>query len=50
MFQLLRVPGIGEITVNRIMQIRKAGGRIRSLSCLGIAGKRLKKTQKYVMF
>ena len=48
-FSLLRVPGLGPITVNRILQQRKHG-RIRSIEDVGKTGIRLKKTKKYLTF
>ncbi|MCD6415553.1 MAG: helix-hairpin-helix domain-containing protein [Planctomycetes bacterium] len=48
--ELLRVPGVGEITAGRILEIRKGGGRIRSISQLGRPGKRLRKAEGYIKF
>ena len=36
--ELLRVPGLGPVAVRRILNARKAGGRIRSLESLGVRG------------
>jgi predicted DNA-binding helix-hairpin-helix protein len=47
---LLRVPGLGPVTVDRIMNIRKSGTRIRALDDLGAAGKRMHKAKKYVTY
>jgi len=47
---LLRVPGLGDISVQRIIQIRKNKSRITSLSMIGKTGKRLKKAEKYICF
>ncbi len=49
-FELLRVPGFGEVTVRRILMIRRHGGRIRSLRQLGTPGKRLRKAKAYIKF
>ncbi|MEW6601164.1 MAG: radical SAM protein [Nitrospirota bacterium] len=47
--QLLRVPGLGPETVNRITRLRSEG-RIRRAEDLGIKGKRLEKVKEYVIF
>jgi predicted DNA-binding helix-hairpin-helix protein len=47
-WELLRVPGIGAITVNRILEIRKEGRKIRSMRQLGPEGKRLGKAREYI--
>ncbi|RKY68937.1 MAG: radical SAM protein [Candidatus Latescibacterota bacterium] len=49
-YELLRVPGFGPITVGRILQFRKNGGKIRSVEHLGKPGKRLRKADEYVQF
>ena len=49
-FELLRVPGLGPISVNRILARRTNGGRIRRLSDLGSVGKRLHKAAAYIKF
>ena len=49
-FELLRVPGLGPVTVERILKIRKNGGKIRRLGALGKVGKRLNKVAKYIKF
>lgn len=49
-FTLLRVPGLGHISVNRILGQRAAGRRIRSIKELGSVGKRLQKAQKYLSY
>ncbi len=49
-FELLRVPGLGHVTVDRILELRKSGGRIRSMDSLGKMGKRLTKASEYVRF
>lgn len=47
--ELLKVPGLGHITVRRIMEVRERGGKITSLEQLG-SGKRLKKAEPYISF
>ena len=46
---LLRVPGLGPITVNRVLQLRRTL-RISSLADIGRVGARLGKAQPYVSF
>jgi len=48
-YELLRVPGLGQITVERILEQRKSS-RIRNLSDIGKATKRLSKANKYLTF
>jgi len=48
--ELLRVPGLGPLTVNRILAIRKGGGRVRRIQDLGRPGERLRKAAGYVTF
>ncbi len=48
-FDLLRVPGLGLVTVERILK-QRAAGRIRRVEDIGKAGVRLKKTGKYLVF
>ncbi len=48
--RMLRVPGLGQVTVDRILTLRKDGVRIRSFSDLGRQAKLLKKSQAYVTF
>jgi predicted DNA-binding helix-hairpin-helix protein len=48
-FSLLRVPGLGPLTVTRILQQRKQG-RISSIENVGKVGVRLKKAKKYLTF
>jgi predicted DNA-binding helix-hairpin-helix protein len=48
-FSLLRVPGLGPITVKRILQQRKQS-RMRSIEDVGKAGIRLEKAKKYLTF
>ncbi len=48
--ELLRVPGLGPITVNRILSFRKHRGKIRALSEIGPPGKLLRKAEQYIRF
>ena len=48
-FSLLRVPGLGPLTVKRILQQRKQS-RIRSIQDVSKAGVRLEKAKKYLTF
>ncbi|MBD3379409.1 MAG: radical SAM protein [Candidatus Omnitrophica bacterium] len=48
--QLIRVPGFGPLTVSRILRLRSAGVKIRSLAQLGRQTKVLKKAAVYVVF
>jgi predicted DNA-binding helix-hairpin-helix protein len=45
---LLRVPGLGPDTVNRILKMR-SGGKINRIEDLGVKGKRLEKLKGYVV-
>ena len=47
--QLLRVPGLGHITVDLIMKARMES-RLRSIEDLGKSGKRLSKAKQYLVF
>ncbi|NQT53788.1 helix-hairpin-helix domain-containing protein [bacterium] len=47
---LLRVPGLGPTTVQRILERRRSGGKLRSLDDVGRPGKRLRKAAAYVKF
>lgn len=49
-YRLLRVPGLGQVMVNRILAFRRAGVRIRSLEDLGKQTKLLKKAEQYLSF
>lgn len=49
-YELLRVPGFGEVTVGRILALRRGGGRVRRLGQLGRPGRRLKKAARYIKF
>ncbi len=46
--KLLRVPGLGLVTVNYILKYREKGGYIRYLENLGKLGKRLIKAKQYL--
>jgi predicted DNA-binding helix-hairpin-helix protein len=48
-FSLLRVPGLGPVTVKRILERRKAG-RIRRIEDVGKVGARLEKARQYLTF
>ncbi len=48
--RLLRVPGIGEVMAERILQAREEGTRLRSLNKLGRRNKLLEKAAKYIVF
>jgi len=48
-FELLKVPGLGLVTVERILK-QRASGRIRSVEDIGKVGVRLKKASKYLVF
>ena len=48
-FALLRVPGLGPVTVKRILERRK-GHRIRCIEDVGKVGSRLSKASKYLVF
>lgn len=49
-FELLRVPGLGEVAVGRILALRARGRRIRRIEDLGRVNKLLKKASPYVSF
>ncbi len=48
-FSLLRVPGLGPVTVKRILEQRRAG-RINRIEEVGKVGVRLEKAKKYLIF
>ncbi len=48
-FALLRVPGLGPVTVKRILEQRKAG-RIRQIEDVGKVGVRLRKAKQFLTF
>lgn len=49
-YRLLRVPGIGEVLVSRILALRENGIKIRSFEDLGKQTKLLKKAGQYMVF
>ena len=49
-YTLLRVPGLGALSVERILQLQKYGEKISSLEDLGRVGKRLHKAAQYITF
>jgi predicted DNA-binding helix-hairpin-helix protein len=49
-YRLLRVPGLGQIMVDRLLELRKEGARIRDLKDIGIRNRLLTKAQSYVIF
>ena len=48
-YELLRVPGLGPVTVNRILE-RRRSGRLHGLEDIGKVGARLLKAQRYIKF
>ena len=48
--RLLRVPGLGQTTVDRILNFRRAGRALRSLDDLGCRTKLLLKARSYIAF
>jgi predicted DNA-binding helix-hairpin-helix protein len=48
-FQLLRVPGLGLITVNRILKYRQLG-RIHRIEDISKPGKLINKAKQYLKF
>ena len=49
-YELLRVPGLGHVTVDQILDLRKNRSTIRSMDSLGKLNKRLVKASEYVRF
>ena len=49
-WDLLRVPGLGQVTVDRIIKCQKNGYNIREMSELRRVSKLLRKAEKYVRF
>lgn len=47
--ELLRVPGLGPVTVNRILRLRRAQ-RVRRLEDIGNVGARLRRAGRYLAF
>jgi len=48
--ELLRVPGLGPVTVTRILERRGRGGRLSRLTDIGRRGKLLAKAEPYLTF
>jgi predicted DNA-binding helix-hairpin-helix protein len=49
-YNILRVPGIGQIVAERILAFRQNGAKVRALSDLGKLTKTLQKAKRYVVF
>lgn len=49
-YRLLRVPGLGQVMVERILALRKNGVKLRSLEGLGRQNKLLQKARQYISF
>lgn len=49
-YRLLRVPGLGQVIVERVLEFRKNGSRIRSLTQLGRPNKLFAKAASYIVF
>jgi predicted DNA-binding helix-hairpin-helix protein len=49
-YRLLRVPGLGEVMVDRILDLREQGIKVRTLADLGKQTKLLTKAQGYVTY
>jgi predicted DNA-binding helix-hairpin-helix protein len=49
-YELLRVPGLGPVSVKRILDARKKGGKVRRLDQIGRMGKSLATAQEYLKF
>ena len=47
--QILRVPGLGPVTVKKVLQLRKIH-RLRTLFDVGVKGKLASKASKYIIF
>jgi predicted DNA-binding helix-hairpin-helix protein len=48
--RLLRVPGLGQVTVEKIMALRQSGVRLRSLENLRKRSRILKEAEEYLVF
>lgn len=48
-FELLKVPGLGPVTVDRVLQQRRQG-RLRGIEDVGKFGVRLAKANQYLVF
>jgi DNA uptake protein ComE-like DNA-binding protein len=49
-YELLRVPGLGPATVDRILKHRARGGRLRDIRDIGKPGRLLGKAAAYLEF
>ena len=49
-YELLRIPGLGHVTVNRILNLRANRIKIQSIETIGKPSKRLQKAQKFIKF
>ena len=49
-YELLRVPGLGPVTVGRILKFRRNRSQIRSIEDIGKPGKLLRKAAGYIRF
>jgi predicted DNA-binding helix-hairpin-helix protein len=49
-YRLIRIPGLGQVMVERILALRKSGIKVRSLDELGRPNKLLRKAQAYAVF
>ncbi|MFH0753954.1 MAG: radical SAM protein, partial [Candidatus Omnitrophota bacterium] len=48
--RLLRVPGLGQVSVDNILTLRRSGHKLRSLDQIGRLTKLLQKAQHYLIF
>ncbi|MFA4984664.1 MAG: radical SAM protein [Candidatus Omnitrophota bacterium] len=48
--RMLRVPGLGQVALERILELRREGKKIRSLEDLGRDGRLFRKARPYVTF
>jgi predicted DNA-binding helix-hairpin-helix protein len=48
--ELLRVPGLGPVTVKRILAARKNGGRLGGFESVGLRGARARKAAAWTTF
>ncbi|MFH1878225.1 MAG: helix-hairpin-helix domain-containing protein [Candidatus Omnitrophota bacterium] len=48
--RLFRVPGLGQVTAEKVLEARKSGTKIHSLESLGRQTKLLKKAREYIKF
>ena len=49
-YDLLKVPGLGPVTVTRILAAQRQGAKMRRVEDIGKPGKRLRKAEQYIMF